>query len=348
MACPPTSEHGLIRVTPSGKRARWSVGALVVLGLGLVLMPFVFQMFTRAPQGADMIAGFRPYMTATRLSGYQIELREIGSAVREGGTSVATALSGPPTAADLNRFATRFPDFVAFEAQWGGIYPDMSGMMETIRDNLGNYEAVAALPNFSLFPWFFVAPGAILLGVLALGLVRPVWWRASCRALVVLGLGLVLAPVVFQMFSRAPAGGRMMNAFKTIETRSRVERIQGYFGDMAVGQGAVQLELVPALQRSGLSSAQISSRYPGITTFDDHWAHILNDMTPMIGTMSDNVTKYQAIAALPPFPLFPWFFVAPGLLVIGSATAAGGAGRARRVRDARGPDIPSSQLEGVK
>jgi hypothetical protein len=116
---------------------------------------------------------------------------------------------------------------------------------------------------------------------------------------------------------------------------------------MAVGQGAVQLELVPALQRSGLSSAEISSRYPGITTFDDQWAHILNDMTPMIGAMSDNVTRYQAVAALPPFPLFPWFFVAPGLLVIGSA-AAGGADRARRVRDARGPDIPSSQLEGVK
>jgi hypothetical protein len=315
-------------------------------------MPFVFQMFTRAPQGADMIAGFRPYMTAARLSGYQTELREIDSAVKEGRASVATALSGPPTAVDLRRFATRFPDFVAFEAQWAGIYPDMSGMMGTIRDNLGNYEAVAALPNFALFPWFFVAPGAILLGVLALGLVRPVWWRASRRILIVLGLGLVLAPVVFQMFSRAPAGGRMMNAFKTIETRARVERIQGYFGDMAVSQGAVQLELVlvlvPALQRSGLSSAEISSRYPGITTFDDQWAHILNDMTPMIGAMSDNVTRYQAVAALPPFPLFPWFFVAPGLLVIGSAAAAGGADRARRVRDARGPDIPSSQLEGVK
>ena len=28
-------------------------------------------------------------------------------------------------------------------------------------------------------------------------------------------------------------------------------------------------------------------------------------MTPMIGAMSDNVANYQAIAALPPFPLFP-------------------------------------------
>ena len=229
-----------------------------------------------------MIAGFRPYMSVTRLSGYQAEMRQIDAGAREGGTKVVAALFGSPANSGKRRFDAGFPDFVAFENQWSGIYPDMRGMLTTIRDNLGNYEAVAALPNFALFPWFFVAPGAILLGVLGLGLSRSGWWRASRRILVALGLGLVLAPAVFQMFSRAPAGGRMMTAFKTIETRSRVERIQGYFGDMAVGQGAVQLELVPALQRSGLSSAQISSRYPGITTFDDHWAHILNDMTPMI------------------------------------------------------------------
>ena len=90
----------------------------------------------------------------------------------------------------------------------------MRGTLSTIRDNLGNYEAVAALPSFTLFPWFFVVPGAILLGVVGLGLSHPRRWRASRRVLVALGLGLVLAPAVFQMFSRAPAGGRMMTAFK--------------------------------------------------------------------------------------------------------------------------------------
>jgi hypothetical protein len=319
-----------------------------VLGLALVLMPFAFQMFGRAPQGANMIAGFRPYMTTARLSGYQTELREIDAGVKEGGSKVSAALSGPPTEADQRRFAASFPDFVAFEHQWTGIYPDMSRMLATIRLNLGNYEAVAALPNFTLFPWFFVAPGAVLLGVLALGLLQPAWWRVSRRALVALGLGLVLAPAVFQMFSRAPAGGRMMTAFKTIETRARVERIQGYFGDMAVGQGAVQLELVPALRRSGLSPAEVATRYPALTTFDRQWSHILNDMTPMIGAMSDNVANYRAVAALPPFALFPWFFVAPGLLVIGSATAVGGPGRARRVLDARLSEIPSSLVKGAK
>jgi len=58
-------------------------------------------------------------------------------------------------------------------------------------------------------------------------------------------------------------------------------------------------------QRFGLTTSQIDSKFPAVVTLDSHWVHILNDMTPMIGAMSDNVANYQAIASLPPFPLFP-------------------------------------------
>ena len=32
----------------------------------------------------------------------------------------------------------------------------------------------------------------------------------------------------------------------------------------------------------------------------------------MIATMSDNIDNFEAVDAMPPFPLFPWFFVIPG------------------------------------
>lgn len=334
---------------PFGKPKRWAMIALAVLGVALIAMPAAFQMFDRAPKGARMIKDFRPYMTAARLSGYQTEMSLIDAGAQEGSTKVAARLSGSSASGGQARFAASFPEFAEFDHQWSGIYPDMTGMLNTIQRNLGNYQAVAALPSFKLFPWFFVIPGVMLLGLLGLGLARPGWWRTIRRLLVAVGLGLVLAPAAFQMFSRAPKGGHMMTAFKTIETRARVQRIQGYFGDMAAGQGAVQLELIPALQRSGLSSSKITTAYPGITTFDDQWVHILNDMTPMIGAMSDNVANYQAVAALPPFPLFPWFFVLPGLLVVGFAVAAGPR-RARPTHDVTAspnPNVPSSLPEGV-
>jgi hypothetical protein len=108
----------------------------------------------------------------------------------------------------------------------------------------------------------------------------------------------------------------------------------------------VELELIPALRRSGESAAEISTTYPGLTTFDAQWVHILNDMTPMIGTMSDNVANYRAVAALPPFALFPWFFVLPGLLV-GGVAAGGALRRPRGAHAESSSDVPSSSTEGV-
>lgn len=325
---------------PARTSRRIALLALGVLGIGLIAAPFIFRMFDRAPKGAHMIANFAPYMTNGRLDGFKADLRYIDGGARDGRAAlVQLSASG----------SGRYPEFVTFARQWDGIYTDMSGMLDTIQANVGNYNAVAALPKFTLFPWFFLIPGVIILALLGVGFARPRRWRGITWALVVLGAGLVLAPLVFGMFSRAPKGANMVAAFRTIETRARVERIQGYFGDIATGQGGVQLELVPALARLRLSDAEIAARYPGIATFDAQWVHILNDLTPMVGAMSDNVTNYQAVAALPSFDLFPWFFVLPGLLVIGLAIAARPSGDARPEQASRGrdADVAQSQPEGV-
>jgi len=42
--------------------------------------------------------------------------------------------------------------------------------------------------------------------------------------------------------------------------------------------------------------------------------------------MADNLDNYEGIAALPPFGLFPWFFVIPGI-----RPAGGAAGDQKRV-----------------
>jgi len=285
-----------------------------------VVMPFAFDMFGKTPKGAVMIAGFKPYMTEARLNGYQAELRQIDAGVRQTETTVAPVLTG---GGGSSNFADRYPDFASFDHQWPAIDVKMTGLMNEVQGNLGNYLAVAALPSFRLFPWFFVLPGVLIAGCAVGALVRLSRWQRFRWVLVALGIGLIAAPGIFQMFQRAPDGGHMMTAFKDIETVTNVEQIQGYFGSMAVGQGAIRLEIVPALERTGLSRAEIAARFPAVATLDADWVHILNDMTPMIGAMSDNVANYQAIASLPPFPLFPWFFVLPGALVVGLVFAGG-------------------------
>jgi hypothetical protein len=296
--------------------------ALALIGVGLALAPVAFGMFDRGPQGAAMMDEFAPFMTEARLDGFQQHIRDIDAGVREADGPVAVALEGRG-AAGHRRFEQRFAAFAQFRRDWGPINGDMTRLLDTIHANAGNYRAVAALPSFRVFPWFFVIPG-VLVALLALAAaVRPRAWRSIRWALVALGIGLVLAPVAVGMFARAPKGGRMMDAFQTIETRPKVESIQGYFGTIAVGQGALRLEIVPALRRAGLDRRELAARFPGVATLDRRWVAILNDLTPMIGAMSDNVDNYRAVAGLPAFALFPWFFVAPGLLIAGLALTSG-------------------------
>jgi hypothetical protein len=285
------------------------------------VMPFAFNMFSKTPQGAVMIAQFKPFMTTARLDGFQTDLKEINAGVRQSDSSVAAYLNG----GTVNRpaFDAAYPTFSDFNQQWPAIDQKMTSLMNQVQGNLGNYLAVAALPSFKLFPFFFVLPGLLILGFAVMALRSPRRRGWGRWVLVALGVGLIAAPGIFQMFQRAPKGGQMMTAFKTIETTDNVQQIQGFFGTMAEGQGAIRLELVPALHQTGLDAAQISSKFPAVASLDAHWVHILNDMTPMIGAMSDNVPRYQAIASLPPFPLFPWFFVLPGVIVVGLALAAG-------------------------
>ncbi len=294
------------------RQKRWPLVVLAVIGVGMMLAPVAFGMFTKAPKGASMMRSFTPFMTTPRLDGFQSDLHYIGAAVDQGQGAITWLQTGHSTHA----VGVLAPQFAAFTSQWRDVDADMGGMLTTIQANLPNYLAMKALPSFVLFPWFFFIPGALLLLAALLALRRRATWRWSRWLAVVIGVALIVAPLDWQMFARAPKGAQMMGTFKTIETYPHLHHLQDYFGDMAGGQGLVQLQLVPALHQAGLSTAQIDARYPALNRLDGEWIHILNDMTPMLAAMSNNIVNYQAISSLPSFRLFPWFFLLPGVIVI--------------------------------
>ena len=306
-------------MSPAGSVRRAPLIGIALIGVGLVVAPFAFAMFERGPEGAVMIDEFEPFMSEERIEGFQGHLDLIDAAVVEGDTEVRAHLARE---ADLDdaAFDEEFAAFTAFAEAWPTIDADMGDLLTKVGANVGNYHAVAALPPFGLFPWFFVIPGLLVVVFALVGLRSGS--RRWATVLAGLGVALVLAPAVFGMFSRAPAGGEMMADFETFMVRERVQTIQGYFGTMSSGEGAIRLGLVPALDAAGLSDAELAEQFPAISSLGDEWTGILGDMTPMIGAMSDNVDNYDAVAALPPFPLFPWFFVVPGVLIAALALVA--------------------------
>src|SRR5256886_3597342 len=196
--------------------------ALIALGVGLALAPVALQMFSRAPKGAVMLDDFKPCMPERGLGRFEGYMPEIDGAVRETDTKLQPYLA-EHAGIDRQQFDTRFATFTTFTRQWPAIDKDMSDLLRRVHGNLGNYEAVAALPSFTLFPWFFVIPGVLIAGTALLALLRPQRTRVKLPVLVALGIALVVAPFAFQMFQRAPKGGDMMNEFESIMTRHRVQ-----------------------------------------------------------------------------------------------------------------------------
>lgn len=286
---------------------RWHLLVVAALGLGLALAPVAFRMFDRAPAGGDMIADFEPYMTSEKLTDFRAQLAVIDAAQRE-------------AAATLDRLPSRqrqqYPSAMAFVEQWPAIDDDMQSMLATMDDNIGNYRGVAALPPFALFPWFFVAPGLLVAGVAFWTLVvdkgrHPA--RGRRAALWALGLGLVAAPAVFGMFTRAPGGATMIDGFRPFMSETKVGQIQGYFLTIGAGEGELRRAVIPDL--AAFAQRPPDAVLPAVHRFNEDWPAISGDLAPMVGTMADNVDSFAGIAALPPFWLFPWFFVVPGVAI---------------------------------
>lgn len=307
--------------------------AVVVIGLGLVAAPAIFQMFSRAPDGGDMINDFRPYMTEDQITLFQGYMDEIRAADEEARLVLEPALveSG---AVDTTEYDSQFALVGILNDQWPGIDADMTDLLDTMDRNLDNYAAVDALPPFALFPFFFVLPGLFLAG-LAVVTIRQGRDREPRRllwALAGLGVAVIAAPAIFQMFTRAPKGGDMINDFRPVMVRERVQDVQGYFITMGGAEGQLRTAVVPLARDAG---AVTDDALPAISEFSADWPDIVGDFAPMVATMSDNVDNFEAVDALPPFPLFPWFFVIPGALVVGLA------GWARPVSRSAEPDSPA-------
>jgi hypothetical protein len=285
----------------STKKRRAPQVTALAIGIGLAFAPVAFQMFTRAPKGGDMITSFKPYMTTVKIDSFSRFLRDIDAANTEAATSIVAL---PP--ADTGKY----PGVSALNREWPSIDADMSEMLTTMRADIDNYKGVAALPPFVLFPWFFVLPGLMIAGVAAWSLARP--GKGKTIALVALGLGLIAAPAIFQMFDRAPGGAQMINDFKPLMTNEKVTKVQGYFLTIGLAEGELRNKLVPA-------ETARAHALPASRALSAEWPKESGEMAPMIAAMADNRDNFNAVVALPPFWLFPWFFVLPGILVVGAA-----------------------------
>jgi len=196
--------------------------AVLVIGLALVIAPFVLSLPGKTAAGQRMLNGFQPIMqpdqvkttamyyndvftplgkvtpmmSAQNLAKFQAYLKGFGGMQTDAAKLVpllAQALHMTPAQVQqmmrrqLPSMAAMLQNLPAMQRDFGGLLGTMQQnvgifsrvpvglehyqpLVTTMQANVNNYEQVNSLPDFRLFTFFFVVPGALLILLAGTGL----------------------------------------------------------------------------------------------------------------------------------------------------------------------------------
>lgn len=342
-------------------KRRTAAWIILAVGVGLIVAPEVFGMWMRAPRGAQMIQGFSTIMTAKNvpvIAGYgRTVLGGFGAAPQVVQDAAHHYSAGHVTLSyqQAAAFIQSRPDLSALgyvQGQLPTLGPPFSTLLSVFYQDQPYFAGMMGLPNFQLFPLFFLLPGVLI----SLGAVRflhrdgatdsqgrPVAAKGAAKFLAVIGLMLILAPLIpmppgfHSIRTVGPHGATMLEDFagpvntnskQAVMSMATVRQFDRYVSEMRAGAG----DFVPAIQDAALVFGHRHITSSGAASFlasdtsvteanalSTGFQPMYNLFHRMLTTMSLDMGDYHAVQALPSFALFPYFFIIPGILVFGLA-----------------------------
>ncbi len=305
---------------------RWPFVALIVLGVLLFVSPVVTGMFTRAAGGQQMLTEFRPFVSSEVLAKFRGYLDTVDAARTD--VQATQSVAGG-----------RYERMDVFVAQYPSIRQDMNGLLDAVDGQVNNYGQLRAVGPFDVLPFLLAVPGLVLLGAGVWGLRRTRDGENvfGARILAVIAAAVLVAvPCADGLFSRAPAGAQLIDAFTPIMTHERVAAVQRHFVVLVAAEGELDTQFLGDLRQHDPARA-----VPGIDAFVSQWQPMTADFASLIGVMADNVDNFGRVVALDritapigfrSFDYFGWFFLVPGVLAAAAAIDVKGAARWPRKR----------------
>lgn len=173
--------------------ARKLLWPVLVIGLAMIVLPFAISLPSKASAGQSMLDNFhsmmQPASVSTTVNYFDHVFKPLGpvsagsaaAAKEEPAMMAALARQLHTTPAQLQTvLSTQFPAMGRMLTSLPALTPLFAKvpaglawydpLIRTMQNNVDNYAKVDSLPNFRLFTWFFVVPGALLLLISAYGL----------------------------------------------------------------------------------------------------------------------------------------------------------------------------------
>jgi hypothetical protein len=254
--------------------AAWLV---LVVGVAMMAAPEAFDMWVRAPRGAQMIGGFASIMTAKNvpvIAGYgRTVLGGFGSAALTVQQAVAHFSGGRHAlgytqAAAFIASHTNLRGLAYMDRELPVLGPPFSTLLSVLYKDQPAFAGIRGLPSFTLFPLFFVVPGLLIAGGAAIFLHRdgrldecgrPRAATGWARFLAVIGFLVAVAPLLpmppgfHSIRTVGPHGAAMLDDFAApingpgsppVMSLRTVNEFDGYVAEMRLAS----TEIVPAVQ----------------------------------------------------------------------------------------------------
>jgi hypothetical protein len=113
----------------------------------------------------------------------------------------------------------------------------------------------------------------------------------------------------------------MLNDFHPLMQPANVQTTAAYYNNVFVPLGSVATQFGQAAQNPQMQE-QLKPLMPMLAPAMPIFAKVpagLAHYKPLVQTMQTNVNDYASVDSLPDFRLFTWFFVIPGVLLMGLA-----------------------------
>lgn len=300
-----------------------AIGILVV-GLALIAVPIVNDMFTVAPAFEELTDGFRDtVMTDDAIAQARTDVAALSAVADEFGTTVV-----PTLASALEMDPATFNGFVGeqFPAVAGGVaaLPDIAaqftGVIDLMESQQANFTDADAIPTTSLpvttVPWTI-----LLIGVAAVAVAVVMFMnrRLGATLALILGVLVVAGAFLFSLIGKSQAADDLNEAFLPSYTAELVAQSQGAVQAVGAMGDEMQTAMLPGLAvQLGMSEEQVQAfigeNFPATAAALDTMPDAMERFEAMVGVFDAQLANYDTIkdTALTPIA---WMIVIGGALI---------------------------------
>ena len=303
------------------------LSAIVIAAVGVVLIVLVLvnNLFAVGPAFEEMIDDFRPALTDESIATLRADLDMLGGAVEEFQTGLAPALAtqlGMEPAAFAGLMSEQFPAVMTGMAVVPEAAPTFVGIIDLLDEQQENFASADAIPTTSLpatsVPWGIVLVGLSFLGIGVYMFLTEA--RLASILAVVVGVLVVVGALGLSLTGKSADADALNDALKPVYTEETVTgAAQAVTAIEAMG-GEMQTAMLPGLGGMlGMSEAEVQGflgqQFPALATALGAMPEALERFNGVVSTFDNNLDNYDTLKPVAFSPII-WSVVIGALVVL--------------------------------